>query len=142
MRRLAVLLLLALCPLPLLAQQGHDQDAVRKVLVDAYVQGLHVHRDSAAVKRGFHPDFVMHVYADGRLIQAPLAMWLDRLKLDGVKNPKTMSHTFDLVDVTGNSAVAKMHIYEDGRQIYTDYFGLYKFDGGWQIVNKIFYGHP
>ena len=141
MRSTLAILVLFLAPLPLLAQHADDQAAVRQVLVDAYVQGLHVNRDLAAVERGFHTDFVMHVYDDGHLIQAPLAMWLERLQLDGTKNPKPIDYQFDLVDVTGNSAVAKMQIFEDAKHIYTDYFGLYKFDDGWKIVNKIFFGH-
>ena len=141
MRSALAVLVLFLGPLPLLAQDANDEAAVRQVLVDAYVEGLHVNRDLAAVQSGFHPDFVMHVYDDGHLIQAPLAMWLERLQLDGTKNPKPIDYQFDLVDVTGNSAVAKLQIFEDSKHIYTDYFGLYKFDDGWKIVNKIFYGH-
>jgi len=45
------------------------------------------------------------------------------------------------VDVTGNSAMVKMEIHEDSKQIYTDYFLLYKFDDGWKIVSKTFYSH-
>ena len=141
MRSALAVLVLFLGPLPLLAQDANDEAAVRQVLVDAYVEGLHLNRDLAAVQSGFHPDFVMHVYDDGHLIQAPLAMWLERLQLDGTKNPKPIDYQFDLVDVTGNSAVAKLQIFEDSKHIYTDYFGLYKFDDGWKIVNKIFFGH-
>ena len=141
MRSALAVLVLFLGPMPLLAQDANDEAAVRQVLVDVYVEGLHVNRDLAAVQSGFHPDFVMHVYDDGHLIQAPLAMWLERLQLDGTKNPKPIDYQFDLVDVTGNSAVAKLQIFEDSKHIYTDYFGLYKFDDGWKIVNKIFFGH-
>ncbi len=126
---------------PLLAQQGEDEVAVRELLVETYVEGIHVHRDPEAVRRGFHPDFIMHVYQDGQVIQAPLEMWLERLHLDGTRNPTPIDHRFDLIDITGNSAVVKMQIYEDSQHIYTDYFGLYKFEDGWRIVNKIYYGH-
>ena len=126
---------------PLLAQQGEDEVAVRELLVETYVEGLLINRDSESVRRGFHPDFLMHVYHDGQVIQASLEMWLERLHLDGTRNPKPVEHSFDLIDITGNSAFVKMQIYEDSQHIYTDYFGLYKFEAGWRIVNKIFYGH-
>jgi hypothetical protein len=45
------------------------------------------------------------------------------------------------VDVTGNAASAKVMVSENGEHIFTDYFGLYRFDSGWKIVNKIFQGH-
>ena len=121
---------------------AEDKAAIKHVLVTAYVEGIHVNRDIEAVKSGFHPDFVMHVYSDDQLIKAPLSMWLDRLQLDGTRNPKTIEHQFDLVDVSGNTALAKMQIYADEEHIYTDYLGLYRFESGWQIVNKIFYAHP
>lgn len=141
MRLVLVLLGLLLGAYPLMAQEGGEEAAVRQVLIDAYVHGLHVNRDITAVTSGFHPDFIMHVYDDGQLIQAPLAMWLERLQLDGATNPKSVDYQFDLVDLTGNAAIAKMEIFEDRRHIYTDYFGLYRFDDGWKIVNKIFVGH-
>jgi len=123
------------------AQQADDEADIRKLLLESYVDGIYVNRDEAAVRSGFHADFVLHVLADGQLIQAPLDMWLARLQLDGTKNTTPYDHSFEYVDITGNSAVVKMQIFEDSRHIYTDYFGLYKFASGWMIVNKIFYGH-
>ncbi len=118
-----------------------EDAAIRTVLVEAYVEGIHVNRDLAAVQSGFHPDFVMTVYDEGEVIVAPLQMWLDLLQLDGQRTSDTIDYAFSSVDVTGNAATAKMEIYEDGIHIYTDYFSLYKFPDGWRIVNKIFYSH-
>jgi len=123
------------------AQHADDSADIKELLVESYVQGIYVNRDEDSVRKGFHPDFLMHVLADGQLISAPLDMWLSRLALDGKKNPTPYSYSFESVDVTGNSAVVKMEIYEDSQHLYTDYFGLYKFADGWMIVNKIFYGH-
>jgi hypothetical protein len=124
-----------------LAQQADDSAEIRDLLVNSYVNGIYVNRDEHAVRNGFHPDFVLHVLDDEHLIQAPLDMWLARLELDGTKNSTPYDYEFKSIDVTGNSATVKMEIYEDAVQIYTDYFGLYKFANGWKIVNKIFYGH-
>jgi hypothetical protein len=119
----------------------NDIGAIEDLLVSAYVEGIYVNRDEQAVRKGFHPDFVMHVLDNGQLIQAPLDMWLGRLALDGNKSTTPYDYTFESTVVTGNAAVVSMKIFEDSRHIYTDYFGLYKFDDGWKIVNKIFYGH-
>lgn len=140
--RLWIVILTFLFYAPLtFAQQGEDEIAIKELLVESYVEGIHINRKTDAVRIGFHPDFLMHVYNDGQLIQAPLEMWLERLNLDGIKNTKTIKHSFDSIDITGNSAVVKMQIYEDSQHLYTDYFGLYRFEEGWKIVNKIFYSH-
>ena len=55
-----------------------EEAAIQAVLIEAYVEGIFVNRDLAAVQRGFHPDFVMTVYDDGQAIVAPLQMWVDR----------------------------------------------------------------
>ena len=130
-----------LCSAASLAQQEGDVANIEALLVESYVEGIYKSRDEEAVRKGFHPDFVMHVLDDGHLIQAPLDMWLERLQLDGIRNTTPYSHSFESVDFTGNTATVKMQIYEDSRHLYTDYFGLYKFADGWMIVNKIFYGH-
>lgn len=136
-------IVLAACaePAPQASASASDEAAIRDVLVDAYVEGIHINRDSVAVRRGFHPDFVMAVDDDGELLVVPLQMWLDHLKLDGQRTSHTIEHVFSRIDVTGSAATAKMEIYEDGTHIYTDYFGLYRFPDGWKIVNKLFYDH-
>ena len=141
MKHWIVVLGFLLYPPAQFAQQADDEAAIKELLVESYVYGIYVNRDEAAVRRGFHPDFVLHVLDDGHLIQAPLDMWLARLQLDGTKNATPFAHKFTSIDVTGNSAVVTMEIFEDSRHIYTDYFGLYRFADGWMIVNKIFYGH-
>ena len=120
---------------------GKDVTAIKAVLEGAYVEGIHINRDTVAVRNGFHPNFVMFVFDDGEIINATLDMWLDRMNMDGTKNTKTIEHEFTLVDVTGNSAIARMEIHEDSKHKYTDYFSLYRFDDGWKIVGKIFYSH-
>lgn len=114
---------------------------IKSVLESAYVLGIHTNRDSVAVRAGFHPDFVMHVYDDGQIINVTLDMWLERMKLDGTKNPKKIEHEFGPIDTTGNSGTAKVEIFADSKHIYTDYFLLYKFEDGWKIIGKIFYSH-
>lgn len=126
---------------PMDAPDGTAEDAVRRVLADAYVSGVHVTRDVEAVRQGFHPDFVMLVNDDGRLVTVSLQTWLDRMQLDGVPTSDTIRHTVREIDVTGDAATATLEIYENGTHIYTDYFSLYRFPEGWRIVSKIFHGH-
>ncbi len=139
--RVFLVVLYMLCSPILFAQAANDDDAIRGLLVEAYVEGIFINRDREAVMKGFHPGFVLHVYDGGNLIKAPLELWLGRLQLDGKRNTESIDYTFDLIDITGNSAIAKMQIFENSQHLYTDYFGLYKFEEGWKIVNKIFYGH-
>ena len=145
MKRPVAFFLFLLLPASLLAQPHQarhaDEAAIQEVLVTAYVEGVFIHRDAEAVRKGFHPDFLMHVYHEGQLIQGSLDMWLERLGLDGTKNPKKIDYTIETIDVTGTTASVKMKLYEDTQQIYTDYFGLYRFEDGWKIVNKVFFSH-
>lgn len=152
-RRLRVALLLAVAAAQTVAPadaqeiprprpaRAQAEAAVRQVLVDAYVSGVHVDRDPEAVRRGFHPDFVMLVYDEGEVVDVSLQAWLDHMGLDGVPTSDTIGHSFRSVDVTGNAAMASMEIYENGTHIYTDYFSLYRFPDGWRIVGKTFFDH-
>lgn len=121
--------------------RAEAEAAVRQVLVDAYVSGVHVDRDPEAVRRGFHPDFVMLAYDDGELVDVSLQAWLDHMGLDGVPTTDAIRHSFRSVDVTGNAAMAIMEIHENGTHIYTDFFSLYRFPDGWRIVGKTFNDH-
>ena len=137
----AVVLLASLLLSGPLAASTTDEQAIRKVITDAYIEGLFANRDVEAVRAGFHQDFVLHVVNEGQVIQAPLEMWLDRLGLDGTPGETTVEGEFVSIDVTGNAATVKLEVREDGVHIYTDYFGLYKVDGDWKVVNKLFHSH-
>lgn len=123
------------------ADESVETNAIKQVLVDAYIKGIHVDRDIKLVKAGFHPDFAMHVLNDNQIIKASLDMWLQRLQLNGIKNENRINYEFKFIDVTNNSAIVKMEIYENSKHLYTDYFCLYKFDSGWKSVSKIFAAH-
>lgn len=117
----------------------NDEAAIVEVIFNSYVKGIHIERDEEAVRAGFHHSFIMHVYDDGQIVQASLDIWIEHLQLDGVKNTNRIKSEFNLIDISGNTAVVRMEIYENSRHLYTDYFGLYKFPDGWKIINKIYY---
>lgn len=125
-----------------------DQEslAIKTVIEEAYVKGIHINREPAAIKKGFHPGFNMLVLGDdGKMINVPIDKWIEKIEAGKKKNPgpskiKT-THRFVLVDVTGNAAVAKIEVFKDSKHVFTDYMSLYKFKDGWKIVNKIFQRH-
>ena len=46
------------------------------------------------------------------------------------------------MNVTGNTASARVEVYRDGKHTFTDYLLLYKFTDGWKIVSKADHAHP
>lgn len=123
-----------------------EQAAVKDAVVKAYVEGIHINRDTAAVLKGFHPSFIMMVNGEGdKVKQVPIADWAAGLQASKDKNPEppehTTTHEFSMVDVTGNTAVAKVEIYRDGEHIFTDYLSLYNKNDDWKIVGKVFHRH-
>ena len=127
--------------LPQVATDGGDADAIRAVVVRAYVDGIHRLRDSVAVRKGFHPTFVMSVRTETGVNSLGLDAWLQRLALDGKPNPKKIEHKFLNIDAVGNTATAKLELYIDGKHTFTDFLSLYRFPEGWRIVNKVFERH-
>ncbi len=119
----------------------HDARAIREVIENAYVKGVFVDRNAAAVRAGFHPAFVLSVYDADSIIVAPLDMWLDLLLLDGERSSDSVRHVFEQVDVTGGTATVKLQLWINDEHVYTDYLGLYRFQDGWKIVTKVFASH-
>ena len=130
-------------PVPAPAADG-DQEAVKAVVVSAYVEGVHVKGDPALMKTGFHPDFRMFTLRQGALVPVTLDEWAARIE-KGARERKgpapAIRHEFAQVDVTGNAAVARVELYRDGKHVFTDYLSLYRFPDGWKIVSKIFHSH-
>ena len=141
--RLAVCLTLCLLVFSPDQVRGQDNEAddIRGVVQEAYIQGVFITRDEAAVRTGFHPSFVMSVHAGDELIEASLDMWLQRLQLNNERSGDTVRAVFEHIDVTVNTATIKLQLWINEVHTYTDYMGLYKFSDGWKIVNKIFAEH-
>ncbi len=57
------------------------------------------------------------------------------------KDEATRKRTIDIINVSGNAALAKATL-DHGATIFTDYFVLLKVDGEWRIANKVYSGQP
>ncbi len=144
MRTIRLIALVAVI-LPLVSMQtatSSDEQAIRRVLREAYVQGMYVQHDEALLRSGLAPTFVMQVCWDGKLSRRTLDEWLVQLKLDGTPTTKKMDAEIDVLEVTGVTAVARVDLHVDGWHKHTDYFGLYRTNEGWKMVTKMFHAWP
>ncbi len=151
-RTLAIVTALALAAGAAWAQEPAaveaEKAAVRKVVQDAYVDGIHNFRRVEAVRTGFHPGFEMIYLREGKLEKLPIYNWIASLEAANRKEPLPPDHTpgttaaYPLIEVTGDTAVCKVELTRGGKLVFTDYLMLYKFEDGWKIVGKVFHRHP
>lgn len=117
--------------------------AIKKVIKECYVKGIHMNRDVEALKKGFHPDFTILVMKEGgEMKKVPISKWIEKIKKWKEKEPELKTkykHKLGMVDVAGNAAVVRLDVFKEGTYAFTDYFSLYKFSDGWKIVNNVFY---
>ena len=119
-----------------------EKKAIKEVIEESYIQGIHGSQDERTVRRGFHHDFTMFVKQDNIIEKVTLNNWFARIETLKAENPELWNgettHTFQFVDTTGNAAVVKLDVYKGGIHFSTDYMLLYKFKDCWKIVSKIF----
>jgi hypothetical protein len=124
-----------------LAAEPAEVDAVKAVVMSAYVEGVHRQGDPALMRAGFHPDFRMYTLRDGKVGFVTLDEWTERVARSAQERkgpaPKVEA-TFAQVDVTGSAAVVRLDLNRDGKHAFTDYLSLYKLPEGWRIVAKTF----
>jgi hypothetical protein len=124
-----------------------EKAAIKKVILDAYRDGIVNVGDAEAVRKGFHPEFnLLGRTRDGAGIwKLPIADWIksvEKGKQEGKYPPKEkVSFKFLLVDVVGYAGFAKIEFYKGDKLAYTDFLSLYKFKDGWRLVAKIYYQH-
>lgn len=127
------------------AEVEKERAAIREVIESAYIRGIHIEWDAEAARNGFHPEFAMLIFEEDGIRKLPIGDWVKSIEQNKKNHPEgpqyKITHEIPMVDVTGNAAVAKIELYRDGTHIYTDYMSLYKFEGGWKIVGKIFHRH-
>jgi hypothetical protein len=119
-----------------------EVEAVKRVIEEAYMDGIHRTQDRETVESGFHRDFRMLVLNDDELQKVSLDEWFRRIEGMKAENPEMWKgesrHEFHLVDVVGKAAVAKLDVYKNDEYFSTDYMLLYRFGDGWRIVSKVF----
>lgn len=130
-------------PSPDAAKTAAEEEAAIVAAVDrAYVQGVHAAFDPAAMRAGMHDSFVMFVQSDSGVTQTTRDSWIERMsgakpRPEGQPAP-AIRGDIKVLDRDGNAAVARVHLFRDGKQIFTDYISLYKFADGWKLVGKTF----
>lgn len=122
--------------------EGNDKSAVRQVVDDAYIRGIHEEQDEAAVRAGFHPDFTMYVRRQDRVETVTLDQWFPRVEKLKANDPElwnqpTIRH-YESIDVHGDTACVRMRVFKGDRYFSTDFMLLYRVDGRWRIVSKAF----
>ncbi|MCZ4695095.1 hypothetical protein DWB61_08895 [Ancylomarina euxinus] len=125
-----------------------EKQAIKNVIQTSYVEGLQNEGNLAKIDQGIHPGFVLLGIGEGdKMWELPIAQWKEKteMKLKEGKLPRKenpISIQFLSIDITGTAAVAKIEFYVGEKLTYIDYISLYKFEGNWKMVNKIFYKLP
>lgn len=147
MKKLVLLLIIAIIALPVFAQSEKEEvEAIKKVIQSAYLEGVQNIGDMDKIDSGFHPDFRMQVLGNnGSLTNVGLDEFKQRVKNNIEKGvlprPKGKQVSVELlnIDISKYAATIKMDYILEGKSIYIDYMQLYKFPDGWKIVNKVYY---
>jgi hypothetical protein len=139
-----LIFLLSIISLQSLAQT--DEEAVRSVITSAYVEGIQNGGSVEAIRKGFHPSFVMLRLTDNEVKPLPIEEWITSIEKNRATNQnkpavKTVAN-FLKIAVVGSSANATLELFRDDKKIFTDNLLLYKFTEGWRIVTKTYYRHP
>jgi hypothetical protein len=124
---------------------AQDEDAVRKVITSAYIEGIQNRGSVEDIRKGFHPAFVMQRFMENDVKPLTIEEWITNIEKYKAQNPQTGPRTegkFISVDVTGLAAFVKLELYRENKKTFTDYLALYKFPEGWRIVSKTFFRHP
>lgn len=123
-----------------------EKEAIKKVILKSYVEGLQNEGDLDKVDKGFHSCFKLLGLKDGKDIwELPIAEWKEKInerKTKGIfpkPDEKKVTVEFDMIDITGNAAIAKFKFFVGEKFKYVDYLSLYKFSDGWKIVAKIYH---
>ena len=125
-----------------------EKKAIQKVIQISYVEGLQNEGNLEKIDQGIHPDFVLLGIGEGETMwKLPIDKWKEKTvkKLEEGKlhrKDKPVTIKFLSIDITGTAAVAKIEFYVGEKLTYIDYISLYKFEGKWKMVNKIFYKLP
>lgn len=144
MKKISLIFLLTCLSFALAAQSQNEENAIKKVIQEAYIDGLQNLGNIQTIRDGFHPDFEMLVFRNGQMSKLPIGTWIERVeqrKANPSTTPPNITGKFLDVEITGTVAMVKLELHRNGNRIFTDYISLYKFEDGWKLVSKVYYQH-
>lgn len=137
MQKIALALLL-LAAMPLFASP--DDEAEIRAVVEKYF-AAHATGQGAPLLEAFHPDWKMLSVRDGALVTKTRDEFVSGFKGTAPADEAQRKRTIELIDVTGNAAMAKLRL-DYPATTFVDYMLLLKVDGRWQVVTKAFHATP
>ena len=116
-----------------------DEAGVREAL-NNYLQGQAT-GNGDYYRKAFYPEAKLLFVRDGKLAAVTSEEFASRATGKPRPNEAQFKRRIDMVDITGNAAVAKIVMTEPEADI-VDYMTLLKIDGSWRIINKSFHVEP
>lgn len=148
MKKLAACSVLFFLSFTYLAQAQTEKEAIKEVIIQSYARPLYQGGSIEEMRSGLHEGFEMFILYKGEFSKSSKAEWLQKLeevRSRPKKNPEApkAKRTFDfaLIDVTGQTAMVKLEVFQDDKLKFTDYLTLYKFEDGWKLLSKFFSFH-
>ncbi len=144
--KILTMLVCVLFAMTAFAADGPDDAAIKEVVDRGYVQGVHNDADGAKIRSGMHDSFVMFIRNGDAVTHLTRDAWIERIEKSKAERkadaprPKTTAE-IDVIERTGDAAVVRVKLFREGKQVFTDYISLYRFDSGWKMVGKTFHRH-
>jgi hypothetical protein len=114
-----------------------DEEGVRAA-INHYFQG-HATGDASHFRLAFLPTAHIEGNRQGKFTSWTLDEYCGSFKGKPAEDEATRARTIDLIDVAGDSSVAKATLHH-GAMVFTDYFVLLKVNDEWRIANKVYHG--
>lgn len=108
-----------------------DVDQITEILLD-YIEGT-ANGQPDRLRKAFHPNFNLYVVAKDTLWTRSGEQYISNMKIGEKSNRigRIVS-----IDFEKDAAIAKAEIVVPNWRIFTDYFLMLKYQGGWKIVHK------
>lgn len=115
---------------------------IKEVIINSYINGIHSTLEKEKILVGFHKDFKMIVRNDSTLENVSVYEWIDLVKKMRKDNPQLWDQEtkYEFIDiiVKQDIATAILKIHKGNTYFSTDMMLLYRIDGSWKIVSKIY----
>lgn len=119
-------------------QEGGSAEAGIRTAINHYFKG-HATGDASHMRKAFLPTAHIEGLREGKFTSWTLDEYCANFKGTPAVDEAARVRTIDLIDVSGNSGIAKATLVHGGT-VFTDYFVLLKVGDEWRIANKVYYG--
>lgn len=123
----------------------NDYNQILQVMDESYIEGIHRQGNRELIEKHFHNEFSMFLKDESGVVTImKIQEWIEKIEARKLENPdsyinRNVEYTVKHVQIHESFGTVLLDLFYDDNLYAVDHFSLYKLNGEWKIIAKVYH---